>query len=541
MGRALSSNYFNGLLDEVMIYDSALSHAEILGIMNLPLPGLSWRAVHTLPPEPNGTFTVQMAAQDRLGNAITTTAGPLRVDGTAPFADVTFTSTHVLSGVGADRPVITGTVSETPRPANPVLHLHMEEAAGAAHLYDGSRNRFVVTCLAGHCPTAGHPGYAGSAAQFDGVSNTLQIDLVTQTADEVSLAAWVKWAGPNGGDQVIINNGESDANGYSLRLDVTGQLQIANGGVGIVQSSQQLTEDVWQHVAAVREAGVWKLYLDGVSIAVSGNPAPNAPAGQTTLGSDSAGGRNFNGDLDEVLLYDRALTADQIHALAHPISSGVSAVEIGFLHAQDRDAPDALAWHAVELAQLDAAFSMWRYTLPEGLEGPYQIALRATDGLGNTRALLNVWEGEIDTQAPRITFTESELLPGYRLVTCQVEDYNLVETDFDCPIAPANWLRTEEQAAWYTAIYTNTTPKSIQIASTALITATPGALTACDLFDNCAAIPAASFPPPTRTNLILAPLAGSVSTVIAPLTVTGYLKSPDYAQALTVTVNGVPI
>ncbi len=545
LGRALSSNYFNGLLDDVIIYDSALSPAEILGIVNLQLPGLSWHTVHPLPPESNGTFTAQLAAQDRLGNAITTTAGPLRVDGTAPVADVTITEprAQTLSGVGADRPVITGTVSETPRPVNPVLHLHMEEASGAEQFYDGSRYHFVATCPAGTCPVAGALGQVGSAVSFDGVSNTLQIALVTQTADEVSLAAWVKWAGSNGGDQVILNHGDSDANGYSLRLDATGQLQVANGGVGIVQSSQHLTENVWQHVAAVREAGEWKLYLDGVSIAVSGNPAPNVPTGKTTIGSDSAGGENFSGHLDEVLLYDRALTADQIHAIAHPISSGVSAVEIDFLHAQDRDAPDTITWHAVELAQLDAAFSSWRYTLPEGLEGPYQIYLRARDGLGNTRVIPNVWEGEIDTHAPRITFTQSELLPGYRLVTCRAEDYNLVETDFDCPIAPANWLRTEEQAAWYTAIYTNTTPKLTHIESTALIiiTETLGTLTACDLFDKCAISAAASFPPPTSTSLILSPLAGSVSTAIVPLTLTGYIASPDYVRALTVTVNGVPV
>lgn len=543
LGRCFGPGYFKGLLDEVIIYDSALSHAEILGIANLQLPRLSWHTVHPLPPEPNGTFTVQLAAQDRLGNAITTAAGPLRVDGAAPFADVTVTKPHAptLSGVGPDRPIITGTVSETPRPVNPVLHLHMEEAAGEERFYDGSRYHFVAACPAGMCPSAGRPGYAGSAVSFDGVSNTLQIALVTQTADEVSLAAWVKWAGSNGGAQVIINHGDSDANGYSLRMDATGHLQIANGGVGIVQSSRRLTAGDWQHVAAVREAGVWKLYLDGAPLAVSGNPAPNVPTGQTTLGSDSVGGRNFNGDLDEVLLYDRALTADQIHAIAHPISSGVSAVEIGFLHAQDRDAPDTITWHAVELAQPDAAFSSWRYTLPEELEGPYQIYLRTRDGLGNTRVLPNVWEGEIDTALPRITFTQSELLPGYHLVTCRAEDYNLVETGFDCPIAPANWLRTEEQAAWYTDIYTNTTPKLTRIESTALITETPGTLTACDLFDKCVASPAVSFPPPTSASLILSPLAGSVSTAIVPLTLTGYLKSPDEARALTVTVNGIPI
>ena len=74
----------------------------------------------------------------------------IHVDGTAPLADLTSTgvSTQTISSLGAGLPSISGTVSETPYPTNPILQMHFEEPGGANQFYDGSTRHSIATCPA---------------------------------------------------------------------------------------------------------------------------------------------------------------------------------------------------------------------------------------------------------------------------------------------------------------------------------------------------------------------------------------------------------
>jgi len=119
-----------------------------------------------------------------------------------------------------------------------------------------------------HLPDTGLPG-APTRPPLRWVNDYVLVQQVTDITDNVSLAAWVKWAGPNGHAQFIVNNGNTGANGYGLFIRTNGTLTIINGGVGFVNSTTQLPINTWQHVAAVRENGVWKLYLNGVALAVT--------------------------------------------------------------------------------------------------------------------------------------------------------------------------------------------------------------------------------------------------------------------------------
>jgi uncharacterized repeat protein (TIGR02543 family) len=162
---------------------------------------------------------------------------------------------------------------------------------------------------ASHAPTS----FANSGSlSLDGSSgqgvNTAAV--VTTAANNVSLSAWVKWAGANGSYQAILYNGNSGTNGYGVFVDATGALTILNGGIGFAASTFSPTPGVWQYVVALREAGTWKLYVDGNQIALTGNPAPNPPASVTSIGRVGATTNNtFNGLIDEARVYDRVLTS----------------------------------------------------------------------------------------------------------------------------------------------------------------------------------------------------------------------------------------
>ncbi len=75
----------------------------------------------------------------------------------------------------------------------------------------------------------------------------------------------------------------------------------------------------WHHLAAVREGNVMRLYIDGAEVA-SGSTTANSLATNghdVTLArlSPTNSSRYFGGALDDVAIFNRALTADEVDSL----------------------------------------------------------------------------------------------------------------------------------------------------------------------------------------------------------------------------------
>jgi hypothetical protein len=78
-----------------------------------------------------------------------------------------------------------------------------------------------------------------------------------------------------------------------------------------------LTSGTWIHVAAVYDGAQMRLYQDGVEVGNTskiGNIDQNAVA--VWIGRNPDGKRPFDGRIDEVYIYDQALTAAEIQVLA---------------------------------------------------------------------------------------------------------------------------------------------------------------------------------------------------------------------------------
>ena len=75
-----------------------------------------------------------------------------------------------------------------------------------------------------------------------------------------------------------------------------------------------LTADTWQHLALVKEDKMIRVYVNGVLIQSAYHPnAVNYNGAQTLkLGAWGGGGRNWNGEMDEVRIWERVLCADEI-------------------------------------------------------------------------------------------------------------------------------------------------------------------------------------------------------------------------------------
>jgi len=409
--------------------------------------------------------------------------------------------------------------------------LPLDEQSGATQFNNAMHGDEDWLCYdwLGNCPTTGVASYFGQAAQFkvdDYIQCTQYPFRVPIENSPYTIAAWIK---PDTmGARGIIGWGS-----YGT-VNAINALRLTDNGIGnfwwgndLVVTTGSLVGS-WHHVAATYDGNTRTIYLDGEAIGSDHATGHHIYVGWELRIGLTYTGEYFDGLIDEVRVYRRALSANEIGDLGK------------------YQEPEPWSWHPVSLWQeavLDQAgqsFSAWHYQIPAGLEGPHQIDLRATDSLGNARVLPNVWEGEIDTLAPRVTFERSNV----NQYKCSAVDYNLTDSGFDCPISSSLWGRSYHEEAWFSQIYAGTSPKlsSLSAHNTSSIHY-QNSLTACDLFDNCATVTVGQLLALAQAGVstILTPAAGSVFTVTAPITITGHAEALGYLQALTVTVNGAPI
>nr|WP_299382583.1 LamG domain-containing protein [Allomuricauda sp.] len=173
-------------------------------------------------------------------------------------------------------------------------------------------------------------GNVDNAYSFDDVGNK-RISLGTAInpahMTNLTLSAWIKLDASfvtccDGDSQTILGQGSgtgSSANyPFWFFFTYNGRYALKRNSPSLETDSFFYPEDgAWHHVAASAEGNTFKLYLDGVEVASrndGGSPGgTNYQLAIGNLGNTSGTfGNTFNGDIDEVRIYDKALTATQI-------------------------------------------------------------------------------------------------------------------------------------------------------------------------------------------------------------------------------------
>jgi len=140
--------------------------------------------------------------------------------------------------------------------------------------------------------------------------------------ESLTLEAWLRPERLGSGGARIIDKSQAGTSlgfmldtwpGNSLRL-VAGEPHLRNDA--------KLPPGRWSHVAGVfsRPQGIRKLYVNGKEVASDGKPDMRPiPATRLPLriGADSEGGNRFRGEIARVTIYDRALSAEELSALAN--------------------------------------------------------------------------------------------------------------------------------------------------------------------------------------------------------------------------------
>lgn len=203
---------------------------------------------------------------------------------------------------------------------SPVAHWELDEASGTI-APDSSGNGYDAT-LVGRTGPEWRTGPNGGALEFHGVGSYVNCSNspIFDVTDALSVSAWINittvpadWAG-------IITKGD-DAWRFST-FQRTTSLHFAVTGppdYWAVNGQTQLNPGQWYNVAATYDGTEIRLYVDGVEDAI----ATAYDGGVTTDpfdvwigGNSDRPGREFDGLIDEVAVWNRALSINEIQWLA---------------------------------------------------------------------------------------------------------------------------------------------------------------------------------------------------------------------------------
>lgn len=273
---------FNGLLDEISIWDIALSQVSIQSFMTNS--GLASDLLASYRCDEGFGLTVSDSSTvDGTNNGTWV--------GTAVFVSTTHITINVAwYRLGENDPGAVSGAPVTTTTTDIGRTNHLQQFGGPLYT-----NNVSVTAAA----------RAGSslAVQFNGTSQYLSNAIVPLPLDNFCIEAWVKANSVSAGSHIIAYNGDSTANGFGL-LRVGGSYLGLLGSLAFV-GSVPVTTNVWTHLALVRNNGLSRLYVNGAIASSSNNAGPVFPAGGFALAArpQAPVSEFFDGAIDEVRVF----------------------------------------------------------------------------------------------------------------------------------------------------------------------------------------------------------------------------------------------
>jgi hypothetical protein len=386
VGHLQSGYNYDGTLDEVALYDRALSAAEIQGhyndrigrgycepyapeIVSAPVTEatVGWPYSYDVEasgnPVPTYTLTTSPA-----GMTIDEATGEISwTPAVAGDFDVTVEATN---SEGSDTQPFTITVAAAPPcPADMTSYWKLDET-GSPTTFDDYYDGNDATCTGSECPTPG-TGIVNGGQAFNGSTN--QVDVSADPSFDwgadasFSIEYWMRteasYTCPN--NDVIVGRDDSSTN-LHIWTGCSGgggeavfQLRDTSGYGGSIKGSTDLTDGDWHHVVVIRDGSTDTnyVYVDGNQEASTGDYDYQHGFGSATAALNIGwlpigDSYRFNGSLDEIALYDRALTEGEIlghynagtgRGYCEPyapliVSTPVTWADVGCLYTYDVDA-----------------------------------------------------------------------------------------------------------------------------------------------------------------------------------------------------------
>ncbi len=240
----------------------------------------------------------------------------------------------LISSPAASLSLITpapGSYEERAVSFKPLAYWRLNESSGTTAFdymggYDGTASGAVTPAS----PSASSPQYPGLGAgntgyNFDGASGTVQIGNPAglNVVGRFSVAVWVKLASTSGGLHNIFMHGYSTGpNGEAGLRRNGGVYQFFSwDGADHLVAAPIPAEDVgnWVYLVGTYNGTNYTLYHNGAQVGSVANAVGAVPVNLGwaigSRGGNLSDGRFFDGDIDEVALFNKALTSQEVCAL----------------------------------------------------------------------------------------------------------------------------------------------------------------------------------------------------------------------------------
>lgn len=199
-----------------------------------------------------------------------------------------------------------------------VGHWTFDEGKGAiAHDASGRDNHATVKGDA-----KWGTGIIGGALEFDGKNDFVSIPNESQfdITGNITVSAWIRVESFTNAWQAIVTKGDrawrlhraNNRNNAGFACS-----DLARNQTGDLLGNKRVANSQWHHIAGVLDGTKMSLYVDGVLDArMVSSPQISVNDYSVLIGSNAqVAGRLFHGLIDDVRIYDRALSVDELRAM----------------------------------------------------------------------------------------------------------------------------------------------------------------------------------------------------------------------------------
>ena len=210
-----------------------------------------------------------------------------------------------------------------------VSHWKLDEGAGPIAYDSGGTNHGAVI------DAMWTTGLFGNALDFDGVDDYVQVanDASLNIPVELTISAWVKADSLSGNPGIVFKGGAGNNQRYKLAF-AEGQLffeRNTTDGYKKLRSPDVSATNVWLHVVGLYDGTYIKVYENGIeknSVNVGSNIVSYLGY-PLVVGINKFWNAYFDGIVDYVSIYDRALSAEEIEQIYQPMVSPMFADAAG--------------------------------------------------------------------------------------------------------------------------------------------------------------------------------------------------------------------